>query len=232
MSSRPELKIDWCTHAAAKYAVEHWHYSRRMPKSKLAKIGVWEDDSFIGAVIFGSGACPQIARPYGLLLPEVAELVRVALRGHTTPVSRIVAIAIKYIRTQFPGLRLIVSYADPEMGHHGGIYQAGNWLYAGKTSLTEWFEVVATGERVHSHVYRRGQRGRATKDKRLGIIRSIKVWKHKYLMPLDKEMKAQIEPLRKPYPKRVRSVDSDTPANQAGKGGAIPTRTLSSKPKE
>jgi hypothetical protein len=27
MSSKPVLKLDWCSHAAAKYAVEHWHYS-------------------------------------------------------------------------------------------------------------------------------------------------------------------------------------------------------------
>ena len=62
MNSRPELKIDWCTHEAAKYAVEHWHYSKRMPKSKLAKFGVWEGGKFVGCVIFGVGATPEIAK--------------------------------------------------------------------------------------------------------------------------------------------------------------------------
>ena len=50
--------------------------------------------------------------------------------------------------------------------------------------------------------------------------------KHRYLMPLDDDMRKQIEPLRKPYPKRVRSVENDTPAIQAGEGGVNPTRTL------
>ena len=29
MSDKPVLKLDWCSHAAAKYAVEHWHYESR-----------------------------------------------------------------------------------------------------------------------------------------------------------------------------------------------------------
>lgn len=63
--SKPTLKLDWCSHEAAKYAVEHWHYSKCMPKSKLAKVGVWEDDRFIGVVMFGVGATKDIVAPYG-----------------------------------------------------------------------------------------------------------------------------------------------------------------------
>ena len=50
--------------------------------------------------------------------------------------------------------------------------------------------------------------------------------KHKYLMPLDSEMRKQLEPLRKPYPKRVGSDTVDTSAVQAGEGGLTPTPTL------
>jgi hypothetical protein len=41
--------------------------------------------------------------------------------------------------------------------------KARNWIYSGLTSPTEWFELCSTGQRIHSHVYRRGQPGRATK---------------------------------------------------------------------
>jgi hypothetical protein len=228
MSSPHELRFDWCSHEAAKYACEKWHYSKCVPKSKLVRVGVWESGVFSGCVIFGSGACPQIADPYGLRQTEVAELVRVALKpGHKSPTTKCVAFAIRMIRHRHPGLRLIVSYADPEQGHHGGIYQGGNWLYSGLTSPTEWFEVCATGERVHSHVYRRGARGRATRDKAAGVIRSVKLVKHKYLMPLDEDMRRQIEPLRKPYPKRAGSAGSGTSPDQGGRGGATPTPALS-----
>jgi trehalose 6-phosphate synthase/phosphatase len=40
--SKPVLKLDWCSHEAAKYACEKWHYSGRVPTSKSARIGVWE----------------------------------------------------------------------------------------------------------------------------------------------------------------------------------------------
>lgn len=230
MSSRPDLRFDWCSHEAAKYACEKWHYSRCIPKSKLVRVGVWESGAFAGCVIFGSGACPQIADPFGLNQTQVAELVRVALKPqHTTPTTKCVAFAIKMVRNQHPGLRLIVSYADPEQGHHGGIYQGGNWIYSGLTAPTEWFEVCSTGERIHSHVYRRGARGRATRDKAAGIIRSVKLVKHKYLMPLDDEMRRRIEPLRKLYPKRAGSAGSGTSPDQGGRGGATPTPALSMK---
>lgn len=214
MSSRPNLKLDWCPHQAARYAVEKWHYSRTLPTGKLVKIGVWENEQFIGCLIFSMGAAPQAHRPYGIQSREICELTRVALRTHATPVSRIAAIAIRMLKTQSPGLRLIVSYADPEQGHHGGIYAAGNWTYTGPTAACEHFEYIATGKRVHSKSIKTGRRGYATQLKRDGVIRSVKVWKHKYLYPLDEAMREKVERLRKPYPKRVRSVDSDTPTNQ------------------
>jgi hypothetical protein len=133
MSSKPVLKLDWCSHAAAKYAVEHWHYSQKMPAGKLAMVGVWESDAFIGTVLFGRGGNNHIGTAYDLQQTQVCELVRVALRKHAAPVSRIVSIAVKMLRQLSPGLRLIVSYADPVQDHHGGIYQAMNWLYVGSS---------------------------------------------------------------------------------------------------
>ena len=50
--------------------------------------------------------------------------------------------------------------------------------------------------------------------------------KHRYLMPLDDEMRQRIEPLRKPYPKRERSAENGTPGIQSGGGGVNPTRSL------
>ncbi len=151
MSSRPELKLAWCSHEAAKYAVEHWHYSKVMPKSKRNFIGVWEGGIFKGAIIFALGASSHLGAPYGLQTFQCCELVRVALNQHANPVSQIVSIAVKMLKTQSPGIRLIVSYADPYQGHHGGIYQAGNWIYNGTTS-PDWAVIDKRGRRWHSRV--------------------------------------------------------------------------------
>jgi len=215
-NSKPVLRLDWCTHEAAKYAVEKWHYSRSMSVGKQVFIGVWESGEFIGAVIFGRGANRHMAGEFGLTVIQCVELTRVAISQHATAVSRIVMIAIKKLVAQSPGLRLIVSYADPEHGHYGGIYQAMGWGYIGTSRPQS--SIVGMHKRTATAKYG------TTK----GLPRTKSTWKHKYIMPLDAAMRAQIEPLRKPYPKRVRGVDSDTSANHAEEGGANPTRTLSS----
>ncbi len=222
----PDLKLDWASYEAGKYACENWHYSKVIPGGKRVIVGVWEADAFIGVVIFSNGAGPQIGNPYDMTSEEVCELTRVALTSHQTPVTRILSIAFKFLRKNCPGLRLVVSYADPEQGHHGGIYQGGNWIYTGPTGLTEHFEVSETGKRVHSKTLRSGKRGYATQLIKAGAIRSIKVWKHKYLMPIDESLRPKLELLRKPFPKRA-PIQTD-PGYPPGKGGAVPTRALHS----
>jgi len=95
----------------------------------LVKVGAWEDGKFIGVVIFSRGATPSLLNPFDLKQNEGCELTRIALTDHTSPVSRVVRLAMQFLKRSSPELRLIVSFADPGEGHHGGIYQAGNWIY-------------------------------------------------------------------------------------------------------
>jgi len=199
------LYLDWCSYEAAKYAVEHWHYSGSMPVGKTVKIGVWEDGDFIGVVIFSRGATPYIGRPYGLAQTQVCELARVALREHKAPVSRIVAVALRLLKKHNPGIRLVVSFADISRGHRGAIYQAGNWVYAGKCDNAGKHSFLIKGRVVHPRTLGSagvpqnltGARLLDPNAQELGIGA-----KHRYLMPLDDAMRRQIEPLRQPYPKR------------------------------
>jgi len=226
------LKLDWCSHEAAEYAVMKWHYSKRMPKSKLAKIGVWEDGQFKGAVIFGVGATSDLVKRYRLEPTEGCELVRVALTKHDTPVSRIVAIALKMIKREYKGLRLVVSFADPEHGHVGGIYQAGGWVYDGRTASSE--EYLVNGRRWHGRAFRASKPAHlTTKQAAAAMDPDFKVIpgsvKHRYLMPLDDAMRKQIAPLAKPYPKRVTRGTGETdsaPQTNQETGGASPTVPL------
>lgn len=200
------LRLDFCSYGEAKQAVTDWHYSRSMPACNVARFGVWEDGGFIGCVLFGRGANRNAGKPYGLELTELAELTRVALSEHRTPVSRIVAIALKVLAKRSPGLRLVLSYADPEQGHTGGIYQAGNWIYTGPTQ-PQTAAVTPSGVMHKRTAYMRF--GAAH-----GMIRGVKFWKHKYLMPLDDAMRSQVAPLAKPYPKRAGSIDGDATPSQ------------------
>jgi hypothetical protein len=221
------LKIDWATHEAAKYAVENWHYSKTLPVGKMARVGAWEDGRFVGVVIFAWGMNKDLGTPYRLKLGQCAELVRVALTRHQSEVSKILAIAIRFLKKQSSGLRLLVSFADPSEGHHGGIYQANGWQYTGTSPQS--FEWVLNGKRLNRRAYT-GQQFGGGKSSVAGIPKgSIKrkvLGKHRYLMPLDNEMRKQILPLAKPYPKRASSETRDTPSDQLGKAGARPSDAL------
>ena len=221
---KPQLKIDWATHEAAKYACENWHYSGCLPVGKLVKVGAWEDGKFIGVVLFGRGATPNLGRPYNLAQDECVELTRIALTKHKSAVSKIASLALKFLRASNPKLRLVVSFADQTQGHHGGIYQAGNWIYNGAGTPAKFYMI----------------HGRLTHPRSIGakgLVQNIfgarkidpnaqtvlVAGKHRYLMPLDAEMKERILPLSKPYPKRVKEQALEHPSNL---GGVTPTHTL------
>ena len=231
--SKPALKLDWCSYEAAKYAVEHWHYSRRMPAGKLVTIGVWEGGHFIGAVAFGRGGNNRIGAPFGLTQTEVAELVRIALTRHSAPVSRIASIAVKMLCRQSPGLRLLVSYADPEEGHHGGIYQAMGWIYAGSSVPQRAVRVEGKWmhKRTASSLWGTASPARIRQMTGREVDYGPVQWKHTYYYPLDADMRARIAPLAKPYPKRssceTGEIDSAAQTN-AQTGGASPTVSLPS----
>jgi hypothetical protein len=215
-TSKPALKIDWATHEAAKFACVNWHYSKSLPASKTVKIGAWENGVFIGVVLFSWGANKNIGSPYFLSLVECCELARVALSKHETPVSKIISIAIKWLKKQSPGLRLIISYADTAKGHHGGIYQATNWIYVG--SIMQASMAEHNGKMVHKRTLdSAGIKGYTLRPAEL---------KHKYLMPLDATMREQITPLAKPYPKRTTRMKKQDAGHPPALGGALPTHAL------
>ena len=215
---KPELKIDWATHEAAKYACQNWHYSGSIPVGKLVKVGAWENGKFIGVVLFGRGANSQMLNPFGLKQDEGCELTRIALTKHKSTVSRIVKFALVFLKKNSPSLRLVVSFADPQYGHHGGVYQAGNWLYCGDTlpGVEYWHR----GKRLHSRQVsekgwniQQGEKRKTLKPSDCTIIKTL--GKHRYLMALDKEMRDKIAPLAKPYPKRVKqAMDGDQPSQR------------------
>lgn len=199
---KTKLILNWCGYDAAKFACENWHYSKSIPGGKLVKIGVWENDCFIGVILFGSGANKNMASPYGLSRFDVCELVRVALTKHITPVSRILSIAIKLLKKQSPNLKLIVSYADSAHGHYGGIYQAGGWIYMG-----ERIGVVYRINGVIIHRRTMDTKYNATQIKamraRNNLTSSKASAKYKYIYPLSADIKERLLPLSKPYPKKV-----------------------------
>jgi hypothetical protein len=194
-------------------------------------VGVWEDGAFVGVVLFARGASPQLGTQFGLAQTECCELVRIALRAHRTPVTRIVRFALQLLRKRSPGIKLVVSFADANQGHHGGIYQGGGWIYTGTSPRSKAY-VDATGRQWHNRqitasgfVTEFGHRRRCKKTSEVRAVQLL--GKHRYLMPLDDAVRARVEKLARPYPKRSAeplagaSELSDTPECAAGVASTV-----------
>lgn len=228
--SAVDLRVDWCSYQAAKYAVEHWHYSRTMPSAfaRLACIGVWENLQFIGAVVFSHGSNRNIGSPYGLSIYECSECVRIAMKRHQSPVTQVLARSIKMVKNMSPGVRLLVSYADTEQDHTGTIYQASNWFYVGLTSAGNQY--LLNGKKWHKEAL--WASFGTNNSNALGAKIVPGSQKHKYLYPLDRAMRRQIAPLAQPYPKKLDTppVNGDNPAtSQAGRFDSDPEALITGK---
>lgn len=203
----PLFEVKGCSFEAAKYAVMNWHYSKAMPAGKLVKFGVWEDKKFIGAVIFGRGTNRHIGSQYDLNQFEVCELVRVALTNHKTPVSQIVAESLRLLKETNKGLRLVISYADPEQGHSGRIYKAGNWIYVGAPSSMPYF--IINGKKTHSRTARVDGRNldwyKQNVDPEAKKVQPLP--KFKFIFPLDKQLRRKVAKLGLPYTNAVEGLE-------------------------
>ena len=214
------LKLAWVDHATAKQAVFRWHYSRRMPIGKLAKIGVFENNKFIGCVIFGRGASTSVLQKHANIKSndEFVELVRVALDKHETEVTKIISISLKMLKKRNPNLKAVVSFADTKQGHLGKIYQAGNWIYVGVGALDN-ITYILFGKETHQRTVAKTYLKKLKKLKEQGFegnltdyiheyvdpnMRIIKASpKYKYIYPLDKQTAKFVNKHKMDYPKKI-----------------------------
>lgn len=151
-------------------------------------------------------------RPIMSLRGGVLELVRVALNGKQEHTSQAVSMSLKQLKKDVPQCRLVVSYADVDQGHLGTIYQATNWIYEGMSKGDTYF--IIHGKKTHRKTISSrivkidGKRVHCPStlpmvqlffDRNATVFRSE--GKRKYLMPMDKKMRKQIQYLSHPYPK-------------------------------
>lgn len=199
-----ELMVAPCSFHAAKFACENFHYSKTMPPSKSVKHGIWEDDEFIGAVVYGDSPNKYMGSPYGLDYFQICELRRVALYKHENPITKILSKSLKLLHKQNPNLELVISYADPNMGHIGVIYQAGNWIFDGQKKYRYVYCIngkITHGKTVHDRY------GTASleylRENVDPAAHHVKIkGKFKYLYPLTKTVRKKFEKLHQPYPKK------------------------------
>ena len=129
--------------------------------------------------------------------------------------SRVINLAVnKFLRVQSPGIRLVITFSDPEAGHHGGVYQGAGWLYVGKSAEDRRY--LINGEWMHSRGVRAcgyvtrpgGARVPCPKPSDAERVEKIP-GKHRYMLPLDEEIRALVMREVQPAPRPDQSPSSD-----------------------
>ena len=155
------------------------HYLHRMPAVVPCAMALTVDGWVAGALVW---ALPphETAKRYG---DVTWELARLWLRDELPKNSEtwFIARCIKHVRMEHQEVKVLVSYADPTVGHEGTIYKAGNWTYEGLSAKRK--DIIANGRRI----------GRAADGHGKSITFRERPRKHRYFMRLRRYGRPKIE---------------------------------------
>ena len=133
------------------FVAEH-HYAVICPPITKMTYGLFHDGELVGVALWGYGVRPMhtIRKLFPSLgVANYLELNRFcvldAMPRNTESVF--LKLCAERIRKDFPGVKLLFSWADGLRGKPGYVYQAANWLYGGK--IVSQFYRTEEGEVVH-----------------------------------------------------------------------------------
>ena len=183
------------------------HYARRLPNIVYA-FGLYDDKELIGVCSFGVPASPSLV--VGALGEEYKdiffELNRLCVNDGLpkNTLSFFVGQCLRMLNNGSP--KVIVSYADSGMNHHGYIYQATNWIYTGITKPHIEYSLPNCGNKHSRHAL--DDYGGINSAKEKGVEFEIKerTLKHRYFYFIGnkrekKRMKKALKYPVVPYPK-------------------------------
>lgn len=193
-----DYKIELIDKKIAKKIIIDNHYSHAWSSCRYA-LGLILDGEVVGVAVYGFPIGRLVIKSISPILEntDVLELTRLFVydsEGKNTE-SYFISQTFKWLRENTK-IKCLISYADPQHGHLGIIYQATNWLYQGnKTALVKNYTHYMFGEALHPRtcVARYG----TIKPK---ILKKIdpnyeRVWmpnKHRYIYIIDKKSKKDI----------------------------------------
>lgn len=118
------------------------HYLGKDPKGIKKIYGVIhkkeKGSELVGTAIYGipMRSATTFIEPE-VLSNEVLELKRLFLEDHVNlpnVESYVIAKTLKMLKSEFPQVKVVITFADEKVGHVGSIYQATNAIYLGKSS--------------------------------------------------------------------------------------------------
>lgn len=148
---RARCSVRTINHLTVQRVLRDEHYIGTPGATALA-LGMYVDSRLLGGV--ATYGCIPRRNAAAICGPDhadqVLELTRLAVYGWlpTNAESWFIGQTIRWLEANRPEVALLISYADPYVGHCGTVYQATNWVYTGISNEPQVFETTG-GEVIH-----------------------------------------------------------------------------------
>lgn len=151
--------VELCERADIRDFIEKWHYSHSingLMSSYCFKLS--HNGEVVGAMIYGKLGMANAWKKYGNTEQDVIELRRLVLIDDTPKNSEsfFIGKTLRWLK-QNTSIKTVVSYADPNYGHSGIIYQATNFKKVGMTSKGRI--IIWNGKKYHDKAIRTKYKG-------------------------------------------------------------------------
>jgi len=201
-----KIRIERISNKSARKIIETHHYTHSYPNSTKVSFGIYYEGKLQGCMCWGIPATQHHYKKFNVDKSELMELLRLWTKDNSPKnlESKSISINIRILKKEMPNLKVLISYADPNVGHNGIVYQASNWRYIGTSGNDGGIKI---GNKVYHRRTLNSRYGSSKKDfleKITGkeVIQVRSRGKHYYVYPLSNEIENKIKPWIKPYPKR------------------------------
>lgn len=166
------------------------HYTHGVPSGKTHYFGYGD-----AVVLYSIPANKNVAAYLLGYRSKVWELTRLyAPDGHDRNLlTRAISYSVRKLRTVEPGIDALVSYADPNVGHLGGVYRAASWVYTGQSEDGRYY-VDSSGQVVSRRKFHSGSRFlRKAEIEALGYRELKRPGKHRFVRGLTRKAARAID---------------------------------------
>lgn len=139
--------------------IEKHHYSHSINGVMASYcFGLYDNLEMVGAMLFGKLGMANTWKKYGSKEEDVLELRRLVCIDDTpkNTESYFIGKCLRWLK-QNTEVKTIVSYADPNYGHQGVIYQATNFKNVGNTAKGK--VIIWDGKKYHDKAIRTMYKG-------------------------------------------------------------------------
>ena len=199
-------------------AIERNHYSRSVPSGKSHYF-----DHGAAVVVFSIPANPYIARwLLGYEPASVWELSRLWAPDCHERNLLTQAIARSIVRLRaIENVDALISYADPNVGHHGGVYRAASWSYLGPVEESRYYRDTH-GTVIARRAFHSGDKHLVKSDiEAMGYTEEKMPGRHRYAHGLTPKARKAIQKRAG----QVSSRDTVGTTDRAGGGSRAPLQT-------